>query len=107
LWARGKHPRPGGRVFGFILVLDHNRLLRASRQWLHPDQLTRQGVMNISILDDYHDTLRTLRCFSKLADHNITIWNDHVQEVDLLAERLANAEVVVLIRERTHPGAIA
>jgi D-3-phosphoglycerate dehydrogenase / 2-oxoglutarate reductase len=59
-------------------------------------------LMNISILDDYHDTLRTLRCFSKLADHNVTIWKDHVQDVDLLAERLADAEVVVLIRERTH-----
>ena len=58
--------------------------------------------MNISILDDYHDTIRTLRCFSKLADHNVTIWNDHIQDVDLLAERLADAEVVVLIRERTH-----
>jgi D-3-phosphoglycerate dehydrogenase len=58
--------------------------------------------MNISILDDYHDTVRTLRCFSKLADHNVTIWNDHFQDVDLLAERLAYAEVVVLIRERTH-----
>ena len=58
--------------------------------------------MNISILDDYHDTLRTLHCFSKLSDHNVTIWNDHIQDVDKLAERLADAEVVVLIRERTH-----
>jgi D-3-phosphoglycerate dehydrogenase / 2-oxoglutarate reductase len=59
-------------------------------------------LMNISILDDYHDTIRTLRCFNKLASHNVTIWNDHVQDVDRLAERLADAEVVVLIRERTH-----
>src|SRR6266487_2543834 len=58
--------------------------------------------MNISILDDYHDTIRTLRCFNKLANHNGTIWNDHIQDVDRLAERLADAEVVVLIRERTH-----
>ena len=29
--------------------------------------------MKISILDDYHDTLRTLRCFSKLAGHDVTI----------------------------------
>ena len=58
--------------------------------------------MNISILDDYHDTIRTLRCFNKLASHNVTIWNDYVQDVDRLAERLADAEVVVLIRERTH-----
>jgi D-3-phosphoglycerate dehydrogenase len=57
--------------------------------------------MKISILDDYHDTLRTLRCFSKLAGHDVTIWNDHVQDVDALAERLGDAEALVLIRERT------
>ena len=57
--------------------------------------------MKITILDDYHDTLRTLSCFGKLAGHDITIWNDHVQDVDLLAQRLRDAEVLVLIRERT------
>jgi D-3-phosphoglycerate dehydrogenase len=57
--------------------------------------------MKISILDDYHDTLRTLRCFKKLAGQDVTIWNDHVQDVDALAERLKDAEALVLIRERT------
>jgi D-3-phosphoglycerate dehydrogenase len=57
--------------------------------------------MKISILDDYHDTLRTLACFRKLAGHEITIWNDHVQDVDTLAERLKDCEALVLIRERT------
>jgi D-3-phosphoglycerate dehydrogenase / 2-oxoglutarate reductase len=57
--------------------------------------------MKISILDDYHDTLRTLACFGKLAGHEVTIWNDHVQDVNALAQRLADAEVLVLIRERT------
>jgi len=57
--------------------------------------------MNITILDDYFDTLRTLRCFAKLAGHEVTIWNDHVQDVDTLARRLADTEVLVLIRERT------
>ena len=57
--------------------------------------------MNISILDDYHDTLRTLRCFSKLAGHDVTVWNDHVQEVGPLAARLKDTEALVLIRERT------
>jgi D-3-phosphoglycerate dehydrogenase len=57
--------------------------------------------MNISILDDYHDTLRTLDCFKKLAGHEITIWNDHVQDTDRLAERLRDTEALVLIRERT------
>ena len=57
--------------------------------------------MNVTILDDYHDTLRTLACFAKLTDHKITIWNDHVQDIDVLAERLKETEALVLIRERT------
>jgi D-3-phosphoglycerate dehydrogenase len=57
--------------------------------------------MKISILDDYHDTVRTLPCFGKLAGHDVTVWNDHAQDVDLLAARLRDTEVLVLIRERT------
>lgn len=57
--------------------------------------------MKISILDDYHDTLRTLPCFHKLAGHEVAIWNDHVQDVDQLAKRLQDTEALVLIRERT------
>jgi D-3-phosphoglycerate dehydrogenase len=57
--------------------------------------------MRITILDDYHDTLRTLACFRKLVGHDVTIWNDHVQDVDRLAERLRDTEALVLIRERT------
>ncbi len=57
--------------------------------------------MNITILDDYFDTVRTLKCFSKVAGHNVTIWNDHVQDNDVLAERLKDTEVLTLIRERT------
>jgi D-3-phosphoglycerate dehydrogenase len=57
--------------------------------------------MKISILDDYHDTLRTLECFTKLAGHEVRIWNDHIQETDALAERLHETEALVLIRERT------
>ncbi len=57
--------------------------------------------MKISILDDYHDTVRTLKCFGKLAGHDVRIWNDHVQDVAALADRLKDTEVLVLIRERT------
>ncbi|HYR83365.1 MAG TPA: D-2-hydroxyacid dehydrogenase family protein [Terriglobia bacterium] len=57
--------------------------------------------MKISILDDYHDTLRTLGCFEKLKGHDVQIWNDHVQDVETLARRLQDTEVLVLIRERT------
>ena len=57
--------------------------------------------MKISVLDDYHDTLRTLEVFRKLSGHDVTVWNDHVQDTDALAARLADAEALVLIRERT------
>ena len=57
--------------------------------------------MKISILDDYFDTLRTLDCYAKLAGHDVTVWNDHVQDTDALAARLKDAEAIVLIRERT------
>jgi D-3-phosphoglycerate dehydrogenase len=57
--------------------------------------------VKIHILDDYNDALRHLKVFEKLKGHEITIWNDHVQDTDVLAERLKDAEVLVLIRERT------
>ncbi len=57
--------------------------------------------MKVAILDDYHDTVRTLACFRQLDGHHVTIWNDHVQDVDALAARLADTEALVLIRERT------
>jgi D-3-phosphoglycerate dehydrogenase / 2-oxoglutarate reductase len=57
--------------------------------------------MKISILDDYFDTVRSLPCFAKLAGHEVAIWNDHVQETEPLARRLADTEALVLIRERT------
>jgi D-3-phosphoglycerate dehydrogenase len=57
--------------------------------------------MKIAILDDYFDTLRTLDCFAKLDGHDVTVWNDHVQDTDALARRLEGVEALVLIRERT------
>jgi D-3-phosphoglycerate dehydrogenase len=63
--------------------------------------LEKRISMKIAILDDYHDTIRTLPCFNKLTGHDVTIWNDHVQNVDVLAERLQEIEVLVLNRERT------
>jgi D-3-phosphoglycerate dehydrogenase / 2-oxoglutarate reductase len=57
--------------------------------------------MKISILDDYFDTVRTLPCFAKLKGHDVTVWNDHVQDTDTLAARLTDTEALVLIRERT------
>ncbi len=57
--------------------------------------------MNITILDDYQNVVRTLDAFRKVAGHEVTVWNDHTKDVDVLAERLKDTEALVLIRERT------
>ena len=57
--------------------------------------------MKISVLDDYHDTVRTLPSFAKVAGFAVEIWNDHADDVDVLAQRLKDTDVLVLIRERT------
>jgi D-3-phosphoglycerate dehydrogenase / 2-oxoglutarate reductase len=69
---------------------------------IQPSPPLRDGrPITVSILDDYFDTLHTLPCFAKLAPFDVTIWNDHVEDVDVLAERLRDSEVLILIRERT------
>src|SRR3989338_2631303 len=57
--------------------------------------------MNIAVLDDYQDTIRTLACFGKVAGHHVTIWTDHTKDIDALAARLKDTEALALIRERT------
>jgi len=57
--------------------------------------------VRVTILDDYFDTLRTLDCFATLADHEVTVWNDHTDDPDELVRRLEATEALVLIRERT------
>jgi D-3-phosphoglycerate dehydrogenase len=57
--------------------------------------------MRIAILDDYFDTLRTLPSFRKLDGHDVTVWTDHTDDIDVLADRLRLTEALVLIRERT------
>lgn len=59
------------------------------------------ATLKVTILDDYFDTLRTLPCFEKLGGHEVTVWNDHLQDTALLAERLRETEALVLFRERT------
>jgi D-3-phosphoglycerate dehydrogenase len=57
--------------------------------------------MKVSILDDYHGTLRGLPCFQKLKGHEVEVWSDHTDDLDVLAGRLKDTEALVLIRERT------
>jgi D-3-phosphoglycerate dehydrogenase len=52
-------------------------------------------------LDDYQSAVNTLDCFAKLRAHTVTVYHDTLKDVDALTERLAVADAVVLIRERT------
>lgn len=61
--------------------------------------------MRVHILDDWHDTLRHLPSFARLAGHEVTVWTDHQPDPAALAARLAGAEALVLFRERTTIGA--
>lgn len=57
--------------------------------------------MKITVLDDYQNVVRTLDAFKLVANHDVTIWNDHTKDENILAERLKDTEALVLIRERT------
>ena len=57
--------------------------------------------MNIIILDDYQDAVRKLRCAARLEPYNAKVFTNTVKGIGQLAVRLRDAEVLVLIRERT------
>src|SRR5215475_15292444 len=77
------------------------RTRRHGGRRISPPPATIQAAMKIAILDDWFDTLRGLPCFARLAGHDVTVWADHVDDEDVLAERLRDTEALVLIRERT------
>ena len=58
--------------------------------------------MNIVILDDYQDAVRKLNCASKLDPYNAKVYTNTVKGLGQLSIRLKDADVIVLIRERTH-----
>lgn len=58
--------------------------------------------MNIIILDDYQDAVRKLRCATKLEPFNAKVFTNTVKGTGQLSVRLRDADVLVLIRERTH-----
>ncbi len=58
--------------------------------------------MNIVILDDYQDAVRKLECAAKLENYEAKVYTNTVKGLGQLAVRLKDADVIVLIRERTH-----
>jgi D-3-phosphoglycerate dehydrogenase len=58
--------------------------------------------MNVVILDDYQDAVRKLQCASKLEAYPAKVYTNTVKGIGQLSVRLRDAEIIVLIRERTH-----
>ena len=58
--------------------------------------------MNIIILDDYQDAVRKLKCAALLEPYNAKVYTNTVKGIGQLSVRLRDADVLVLIRERTH-----
>ena len=57
--------------------------------------------MNIVILDDYQDAVRKLQCASKLEAYPAKVYTNTVKGIGQLSVRLKDADIIVLIRERT------
>ena len=57
--------------------------------------------MRLAILDDWFDTLRGLDCFNRLSGMDVTVFNDHLADIDALTARLQPFDALVLFRERT------
>jgi len=57
--------------------------------------------MKIAVIDDYQNAFPTLKCYSKLKDHEVVIYTDTEKEPARLAERLKDAEAVVLTQQRS------
>lgn len=64
--------------------------------------------MKIAVIDDYQDAFRKLRCYTKLKDHQVEVFHDTEKDPARLAERLKNAEGLILTQQRSpFPRALA
>ncbi len=57
--------------------------------------------MKIAVLDDYQNAFRTLKCFPKLSAHEVVVFTDPETDIGRLAERLKDADAVVLTQQRS------
>jgi len=63
--------------------------------------------MRIAVIDDYQDAFRKLACYAKLKGHEVVVFNDTEKDPVKLAERLKDADVVLLTQQRSRfPRAI-
>ncbi len=58
--------------------------------------------MKIAVIDDYQNAFKTLKCFPKLAGHDVVVYTDTANDVASLAEKLKDADAVVLTQQRSY-----
>ena len=58
--------------------------------------------MKIAVIDDYQNAFKTLKCFPKLNGHEVTVYTDPETDIGKLAERLKDADALVLTQQRTN-----
>jgi len=58
--------------------------------------------MKIAIIDDYQNAFKTLKCFPKLSGHEVVVYTDPETDIGKLADRLKDADAVVLTQQRTY-----
>jgi D-3-phosphoglycerate dehydrogenase len=58
--------------------------------------------MKIAVIDDYQNAFKTLKCFPKFNGHEVQIYTDPETSLDKLADRLKDADAVVLTQQRTY-----
>ena len=57
--------------------------------------------MKIAVIDDYQNAFKTLKCYPKLAGHEVMIYTEPETNVEKIAERLKDADAVILTQQRT------
>ena len=57
--------------------------------------------MKIAVIDDYQNAFKTLKCYPKLADHDVVVYTEPETNLEKIAERLKDADAVLLTQQRT------
>ena len=57
--------------------------------------------MKIAVIDDYQNAFRTLKAYPKLRDHEVVVFTDTETDIGKLADRLKDADAVVLTQQRS------
>src|SRR5262249_31274394 len=91
--ARGRRREEGGSGVSLGIHVQYGSISLVNR---YPNR-----TMNNTILDEYQDTSRALACCRKVANHSVTVWNDHTKDIDSLVDRRKDTEALALLRERT------